>query len=232
MTNKFSISALIPVYNTERFVAEAIESVLSQTYPPMEIIIYNDCSTDNTGAIVKTFGDRVRYIEGEKIGFPAVRNFLLTQAKGDWIAFQDADDVWMPQKLEKQVSFMQQNPEMHACLGLAELFLERGCTLPPNFRKSLLEEPSAQFFIPNMLSKKKVFDVVGNFICYGDSTAVDSEWFVRVNDANIKIGIVNEVLYKRRLHDTNHSHAFVFEKNMLNILRRSINRKKNKTNKK
>ena len=69
MTNKFSISALIPVYNTERFIAEAIESLLSQTYPPMEIIIYNDCSTDNTGAIVKTFGDRVRFIEGGKIGF-------------------------------------------------------------------------------------------------------------------------------------------------------------------
>lgn len=225
MSNRFSISALIPAYNSGRFIGKAIESVLHQTYPPMEIVIFNDGSTDNTGAIVKTYRDRVRYIEGKKIGFTAARNYLLAQAKGDWIAFHDADDLWMPQKLEKQTTFMQQHPEMDACIGLAVQFLEKGCTLPPNFKKSLLKEPSAQFYIPNMLVKKKVFRVVGAFVCYGTSTGVDSEWFVRAKDANIKLGIVNEVLYKRRWHDTNLSHTFSFNKTMLNILKRSIHRK-------
>ncbi len=229
MTGNLSISALIAVYNTERFISEAIESVLNQTYPPMEIIIFNDGSTDNTKAIIKTFRDRVRYIEGNKIGVTAARNFLLTQAKGDWIAFHDADDRWMPQKLEKQAALLQQNPEMDGCLGLALQFLERGHTLPPNFKKSILEEPTAQFYLPNMLVKKEVFNVVGNFICYGKPTGVDSEWFARAKDANINIGIVNEVLYKRRWHDKNLSHTFTFDKTMLNILRRSIHRK-NKTN--
>jgi glycosyltransferase involved in cell wall biosynthesis len=226
MTRNYSISALIAVYNTERFIAEAIESVLHQTYPPMEIIIFNDGSTDNTGAIVKTFSDRVRYIEGKKIGVTAARNYLLTQAKGDWIAFHDADDIWMPQKLEKQTAFLNQNPKMDACLGLALQFLETGHTLPSNYKKSILDEPSAQFYLPNMLVKKEVFNVVGNFTCYGKPTGVDSEWFARAKDANIKIGIVNEVLYKRRWHDKNLSHTLVFEKTMLDILRRSIHRKK------
>ncbi len=226
MTNQNSVSALIAVYNTERFIAEAIESVLHQTCPPMEIVIFNDGSTDNTGAIIKSFRDRVKYIEGDKVGVTAARNYLLTQAKGDWIAFHDADDIWMPQKLEKQIAFMEENPGMDGCLGLAEQFLEKGDVIPSNLKKSILEEPSAQFYLPNLLIKKKGFRVVGNFICYGKPTGVDSEWFARAKDANIKIGIVNEVLYKRRWHDKNLSHTFDFDKTMLNILRRSIHRKK------
>lgn len=102
------ISIVMPSYNTGKYIAESIKSVLAQTYKDWELLIVDDCSVDNTDAIVAEFHDtRIRYFKNEKNSGAAVsRNRALREAKGKWIAFLDSDDLWHPNKLETQLSFM------------------------------------------------------------------------------------------------------------------------------
>ena len=106
------VSIIMPSYNTAKFISETIDSVLTQTYTNWELIIVDDCSTDNTDEVVKSFlsDDRIKYIKNEKnSGAAFSRNRALREAKGKWIAFLDSDDLWLPEKLEKQISFMKKN---------------------------------------------------------------------------------------------------------------------------
>ena len=105
------VSIIMPSYNTAKYIKDSIESVLSQTYTNWELIIVDDCSTDNTDEVVGKFSDgRIRYFKNEKNSGAAVsRNKALREAKGRWIAFLDSDDLWLPEKLEKQIAFMKQN---------------------------------------------------------------------------------------------------------------------------
>jgi len=105
------VSIIMPSYNTAKFIGETINSVLSQTYSNWELIIVDDCSNDNTDEVVASFDDkRIKYIKNEKNSGAAVsRNRALREAKGKWIAFLDSDDLWLPEKLEKQIAFMESN---------------------------------------------------------------------------------------------------------------------------
>lgn len=105
------VSVIMPSWNTEKFIAESIQSVINQTYTNWELIIVDDCSTDYTDDVVDSFHDnRIRYYRNEKnLGAALTRNKALREARGEWIAFLDSDDLWMPEKLEHQVKFMREN---------------------------------------------------------------------------------------------------------------------------
>lgn len=111
------VSIVMPSYNTGRFIAESIRSVIAQTYQQWELIIVDDCSTDDTDAVVKSFHDeRIRFYKNEKNSGAAVsRNKALREAKGRWIAFLDSDDLWLPEKLEKQIDFMNKGNYAFSC---------------------------------------------------------------------------------------------------------------------
>lgn len=104
------ISVITPAYNAERFIGETIESVLQQTYKNWEMIIVDDCSTDATVEIVQQYveqDERVRLIQlKENSGSAIARNTAMDHAKGDFFAFLDSDDLWYPEKLDKQLTFM------------------------------------------------------------------------------------------------------------------------------
>lgn len=104
------VSIIMPSYNTGRYIGETIKSVLAQTYRNWELIIIDDCSTDDTEHIVAEFtkDERIRFFKNKKNSGAAVsRNKALRMAKGKWIAFLDSDDLWKPDKLEKQIRFME-----------------------------------------------------------------------------------------------------------------------------
>lgn len=106
------VSIIMPSYNTAKYIAESIRSVLAQTYEKWELLIVDDCSTDNTDEIVKPFlaDERIRYFKNEKNSGAAIsRNKALREARGEWIAFLDSDDLWNDEKLEKQIAFMKDN---------------------------------------------------------------------------------------------------------------------------
>ena len=118
------VSIIMPSYNTAQYITETIESILNQTYTNWELIIVDDCSTDNTDQVVKSFlsDGRIRYLKNEKNSGAAVsRNKALREAKGKWIAFLDSDDLWMPDKLMKQVSFMGKNGYHFSYTNYAEI---------------------------------------------------------------------------------------------------------------
>lgn len=99
------VSVIIPAYNAEKFLERAIRSVLAQTFDDYEIIVVDDGSTDKTAEIAKSF-KKVRYFQQEHVYQAAARNKGITEARGEYIAFLDADDEWLPEKLEKQLAFM------------------------------------------------------------------------------------------------------------------------------
>ena len=119
------VSIITPSYNTAGFIAETIRSVQSQTYPNWEMIIVDDCSSDNTDEVVKPFlasDKRIKYVKNDRNSGAAVsRNKALRMAQGKWVAFLDSDDLWMPEKLERQLRFMVENGYHFSYHGYEEI---------------------------------------------------------------------------------------------------------------
>ena len=105
------VSVIVPTYNCARFLGAALESVLAQTYADLEILVVDDGSTDATPAVMEAFAGRVRYLRQANRGVSAARNLGLAQAGGELIAYLDADDRWVPHKLERQLAFLEAHPE-------------------------------------------------------------------------------------------------------------------------
>lgn len=106
------VSVIMPSYNTGKFIEKSVESVLSQTYENWELIIVDDCSTDNTDDVLKPYlsDARIKYFKNDRnCGAAVSRNYALQKAKGKWIAFLDSDDLWTPNKLREQIGFMERN---------------------------------------------------------------------------------------------------------------------------
>ncbi len=111
-----SVSVIIAVHNGEKFIAETLRSILGQTAPPTEVIVVNDASTDGTAQVVSAFGAAVSLIDAQCRDARAARNTGAARAQGNWIAFCDADDIWLPIKLEKQLRLANEAPEVHCVL--------------------------------------------------------------------------------------------------------------------
>ena len=120
------VSIIMTSYNTASYIKETIQSVLNQTYQNWELIIVDDCSADNTDEVLGTIKDpRIRYFKNDKNSGAAVsRNKALREARGQWIAFLDSDDLWMPEKLEKQIHFMEKNDYSFSYTNYEEIDVE------------------------------------------------------------------------------------------------------------
>ena len=108
----YTVSVVIPAYNVEKYIGRAIDSVLAQTRRPDEIIIVDDGSTDSTAEVIKSYGSKVRFIRQENGGASVARNTGIEAATGQWIAFLDADDEWLPEKLQLQIEHLMRNPDL------------------------------------------------------------------------------------------------------------------------
>lgn len=106
------VSVIIPSYNCAPYLSEAIESVLDQSHPPAEVIVVDDGSTDDSLEIARGFGARIRLLAQANAGVSAARNRAIEEATGDWLAFLDADDVWLPTKLERQLAAVEGRPDV------------------------------------------------------------------------------------------------------------------------
>lgn len=111
-----SVSVIMPVYNGEKFIAETLDSILGQTVPPAEVIVVDDASTDQSARIVREYGDPVVLMSAQCHDARAARNIGASKAQGNWLAFCDADDLWLPTKLEKQLHLAGEAPDVHCVL--------------------------------------------------------------------------------------------------------------------
>jgi glycosyltransferase involved in cell wall biosynthesis len=131
------ISVVIPAYNAGSCLGRTIDSVLAQTYGEIEIIVVNDGSLDNTEEVVKSYGKKVVYIHQDNAGSSVARNTGIRRARGEWIAFLDADDEFLPDKLERQLALLERNPELLWCAG--NYYRAMGTKRALRFKKSLVE---------------------------------------------------------------------------------------------
>lgn len=176
------VSIIMGAYNCEAFIAECIESVSAQTYSNWEFIICDDCSTDNTLNILKEYeskDSRIVVLHNEKNSrLAASLNNCLKVAKGEYIARMDADDKCLPDRLQKQVEFLNDNPEFAVVGGAMKIFDGKGIT---GVRKSK-EYPTAKnvlygptFMHPTIMMRKSCYDVLGGYTV-SDRTVRGQDW--------------------------------------------------------
>lgn len=196
------IDVIIAVYNREKFIKEAVESVQNQTWQNLNIIIANDGSTDSTSQIIKSLREadpRIKTIELAHSGLSPTLNAAVRQATGDYIAFLDSDDLWHPQKLEKQLeNLVASGTDIGFCM------LEEFETFDEGTPKTSKARPGPLkgFLKLVFLGKRSLFDTFGLFnetIHTGDFI----EWFSRVRRAGTELAMLDEVLAYRRVHSHN-----------------------------
>ena len=115
--NKPLVSVIVPTYNCGPFVAEALDSILSQDWQPLEVIAVDDGSTDDTLEVLRRYGDKIRLLQQPNGGPAAARNLAVHESRGEYLAFLDADDLWLPGHLRVLVSYLQAQPQIHVAYG-------------------------------------------------------------------------------------------------------------------
>jgi glycosyltransferase involved in cell wall biosynthesis len=199
------VSVVIPSYNCGRFLPETLESVFAQTYPNVEIIVVDDGSTDGSGEMLDRFTDRIRIFRQANQGVSAARNRGIRESHGEFVAFLDADDLWNPEKLAKQLRLFE-NPAVGLVHCAVEYVDEQNRTLGTNFtgRRGRVLRPIALLQGTVVLAggstavvRREAFDKVGSFD--GDmSTAADWDMWRRVACA-YEIDMIREPLMRYRL---------------------------------
>jgi glycosyltransferase involved in cell wall biosynthesis len=206
-----TISVVVPAYNEERYIAEALDAILAQTLAPLEVIVVDDGSTDGTAGVVGGYGDRVRLIGQENRGCPGAFDTGFREAKGDYVALCPADDVWEPRKLEWQRDALARYPEVDVVFGGAERFgLASGDHLRPRstglldtrafahemYPENLIADPSA------VLRRSLYLDLGG----YQPLVGEDYEFWMRALTAGATFYFEPRLVVRLREHGGNLSY--------------------------
>jgi GT2 family glycosyltransferase len=196
------VSVIIPTYNRWPLVGDAIDSVLAQSYGDFEVIVVDDGSTDYTVQQLSGFGSRLRVLQQRNRGVSAARNLAARQARGKYLAFLDSDDLWLPEKLEIQTVFMEQNPSVQIC-QTEEVWIRNGVRVNP---KSKHRKPSGDIFLPSLelclvspsavMLTRELFERIGGF----DETlpvCEDYDLWLRIA-LNHLVPLINDTLVIKR----------------------------------
>jgi len=196
------ISVIIPTYNREKYIAQAVESVLSQDYPNIEIIVVDDGSVDGTREIAAHYGDKIRYLQQENSGIASARNAGVAAAQGDLIAWLDSDDYYESGKLTAQMKYLNEHPEAEIVFTKYENFTEDEIT--PAIQARLSSEVDNRYYLASSLAKRSLVDEVG--MRDGKyKAAEDTDWVLRakiVYNKNLD-HYIDTTYYKRRFHTSN-----------------------------
>ena len=206
------VSVIIPVYNQERYLSETIESVLNQTYSSFELILINDGSVDSSSEIMETYAakdSRVITIHIENGGKPNAVNTAASVAKGELLAFMDHDDLMVPERLEKQVNYLEAHPEISAVSSNSYYVNEDGIIMgvqrygkletPEKSREYMERKQRIMCSFTSLTVKKSVFEKVGGLRSrYWPSDDID--FINRLPQNGFLLIILNENLVKYRIH--------------------------------
>jgi glycosyltransferase involved in cell wall biosynthesis len=222
------VSVVIPVFNGERFLREAVQSVLDQEYSDVEIIIVDDGSTDGTANVARSLPETVRYLHQRNQGPAAARNRGIEHARGSLIAFADADDLWPADKLALQLPYLISDPKTDIVLGrIQQVRLSETDT--GHTRAEEFAEPAFSVNLGSAIIRKSVFERVGLF----DETmrySEDVDWFLRAREAGAAIVTIDAVTLLYRQHEQNMTRGkSTSELNVLKALKRSLDRRRERT---
>ena len=220
------VSCVIPVFNGERYLRQAIESVLAQTYPGIEVIVVDDGSTDGSPTVAQSFGGRVTYLRQDNGGASAARNAGIRHASGTLIGFLDADDLWEPDKTARQVATLADDPDIDYCVTRMENFWSPD--VPQERRDDGVPRPDGPYegFSPiTLLARRSVFDLLP--FDTGVSLVEDWDWFLRAHERSVPFTLLPGVLARRRLHQANQTRDqfMTSRRALLPLLHRSLVRR-------
>ena len=209
MPQRYDVSVVIPVHNAEPFVGAAIDSVLTQAAAAAEVsqvIVVDNNSTDGTLELIREsirtrYGDRVIAISETRPNAANARNAGVRLATGAWLAFLDADDLWMPEKLQRQVEASQQHPEADLFFTLGEEFHSADLDADERIKLPCRPRPYPLLTPSSLLLRREVFGQVGEFpsVPGGEFIA----WYGWARELGLRDFVVPEVLVRRRIHATN-----------------------------
>jgi glycosyltransferase involved in cell wall biosynthesis len=197
------ISCIVPVFNGERYLREALESIFQQTYRPLEVIVVDDGSTDGTVVVAQSYGERITYVQQANAGPAAARNLGLSRVRGEFVAFLDADDLWHPEKLDRQMAHLQARPELDLCITHVQNFWARELHEEEGrLQNHRLAQPVPGYVLQTLLARRFIFDRVGQFNP-ASTRGSDTEWFLRAAEYGTVMELLPDVFVYRRLHQTN-----------------------------
>lgn len=201
-SSKGQVTAVIPVYNGQRYLGEAIDSALAQDYRAMEVLVIDDGSTDSSAEIARSYGERIRYYYQRNEGLSAAQNAGVAGCQGDYIAYLDCDDLWVPGKISLQMDVFRLKPATDMVFGHVEQFYSRKTSTARRGDMPVAPEVMAGYSTGTMLARLDVFQRVGLFspeFRVGEFL----DWYARANDAGLVSVMLKEVLLKRRIHAEN-----------------------------
>jgi glycosyltransferase involved in cell wall biosynthesis len=221
------ISVMIGVYNAERYLAEAIESVFAQSYRPLELIVVDDGSDDGSGDVARGYGDGLTYARQENAGNGSARNHAVRLASGELFAFLDADDRFLPEKLEHQFAALEADPNLDMVFGHVREFVSPELT---DTERASVRPPAAEpmpWPAPNlMLIRRESFARVGPF-SEDVKVGVTVDWYARAKEAGLRGVVLPEVVLERRLHLTNNGlRERDSRQQYLHVLKASLDRRR------
>jgi glycosyltransferase involved in cell wall biosynthesis len=196
------VSVVMPVYNGERYLVEAVESVLAQSYRPLELILVDDGSTDGSADLARRFGTALRYQCQANAGQSAARNLGIQLARGPLLAFLDDDDYWSTDKLALQVAALASDPSLEAVFGHVRQFVSPDLDPEAAGRVRYHAEVMPGQVPGTMLIRREAFDRVGPF----DPQWRVGEfvhWYARATEAGLRTVLLPDIVLHRRLHDDN-----------------------------
>jgi glycosyltransferase involved in cell wall biosynthesis len=217
-----AVSVVIPVRDGERYIGDALDSVTAQRYEPAETIVVDDGSSDRSAAIARRHGAQVIASEGR--GVAHARNLGVVAARGELIAFLDADDVWTRGSLSLRVEYLETRPELGCVFGRIQEFVDPAT--PPRLRRGLVTDERVGT-MSTFIGRRAVFAKVGGF---DESLAIgeDLDWIARVQDGGIRRGYIDQVCALRRLHpaSTTALDPDLTRRSLTRVLRTSLNRRR------
>jgi glycosyltransferase involved in cell wall biosynthesis len=196
------ISVIIPVYNAEKYLSEAINSVLAQSHTDLEIIAVDDGSTDSSTEILHSYGRHVKALRQENAGAAAARNAGIAACTGDYISFLDADDYWHPDKLQLQLSLLRSDCGLSSVFTLLKHFICPTVEASESRNVYCPEEAQPGYIAGTLLAHRRVINQVGMFNTqYRLGEFID--WQLRANAMGIRNALLGKEMYYRRLHQKN-----------------------------
>jgi glycosyltransferase involved in cell wall biosynthesis len=219
------ISVIVPVHNGVRFLGDALASIFAQDFRPIEVIVVDDGSTDGCCAIAQSY-PQVQYVYQQTQGSAVARNRGLAICKGEFIAFLDSDDLWLPNKLSIQAAYLAMHPEVGCVSGKMKNCLDPGVTCPPWIDPCTLLQSFNAIQLGTILARRSLFGAVGEFNPVY-SQGQDLEWFIRVKESGIPVRSHAETVLLRRIHESNISHnQSKLAEGRLRMLKESIDRRR------
>jgi glycosyltransferase involved in cell wall biosynthesis len=219
-----TVSVIIPVYNGERFLAEALQSVIEQTYTPSEIIVVDDGSTDGTAAVAQAFP--VRYLYQANQGPSAARNAGVQRSSGEIIAFLDADDIWMPEKLAKQLAVLDDDERVGLVFCYQRYFFDTEVVKPAWFRPNGPPEGEPSYWPSSWVMRRSAWEKIGP-LRPDFRNGEDLDWLSRANDAGLTSVTLTDVLLKKRIHANQlTADLAMIKQGLFASLRQSVRRKR------